>query len=148
MPAQADFRPSLAHLWSHIRTSADNRYVRQAQVRTIRGPYTLETVAVGAAQLTSQDIVFSPPLSAAPTVHVVRVAQTPPAECPGSVEAPEAAPGHYCLYEGFQLNTGQLNVFDPMTETIALSQYGGAIVVASAASGAFASYGSWAVTRP
>lgn len=44
-------------------------------------------------------IDFGVTLSAAPTAHYIESGAVPPADCPGTAAAPNAAPGHLCVYE-------------------------------------------------
>jgi hypothetical protein len=97
-------------------------------------------------------VSFVIPLAAAlPAASVSAIAPggAPTAECPGSPRAPQAAPGHLCVYEAANFNTSGPLIFNPATEegepgsgpygfvvrfspTVKTSDWGG--------------YGTWAVT--
>ena len=67
------------------------------------------------------------------TAHVVAEGGPPTAQCPGTVDAPQAAPGHLCVYEG---------------GTVSADRFGWVAQISSVAAGAFQSRGTWAVTAP
>jgi hypothetical protein len=68
------------------------------------------------------------------------------------VAAPEAAPGHFCLYEGFSLNIQDVSLLDPQTGARPIagagSRFGVIVAVRPWSAGLTISTGSWAVTAP
>ena|SRR5690349_11644998 len=117
--------------------------------RTLVGAYTV-TGTAGASGFAQADITFSPPLATAPTGHFVQKSTSPPAECPGTIDAPAAMPGHLCIYEALRTNINVDGFSDPLTGmTGSVVRPFGVLVGARAQStGDFLSAGSWAVTAP
>lgn len=92
-------------------------------------------------------VSFVFPLVAAPTAHFVKSGTVAPAECPGTVAAPAAAPGHLCIFERDGTLTPTLEgVFDPVNTTNFLASRFGAVVFVNGTNPF--SYGTWAVTAP
>ena len=105
---------------------------------TIRGVYDITWTADAAGEENTDSISFGWTLLAAPVPHTEGV--QPTAECPGSVNAPEAAPGHLCIY----VSRGDRIVgprFDP-----APTRYGAVIRARSSGAGLNYISGTWAVT--
>jgi hypothetical protein len=116
---------------------------------TVRGYYYAGGTAAAAEGFTTDSIAFGYQLAAAPQPHFIRSGNTAPAQCPGSAQAPQAQPGHLCVYEGSAVNADARNTttfVDPFDET-ALGVGAGVFVRASAA-GDFFTQGTWAVTAP
>jgi len=81
--------------------------------------------------------------------HWLTVGQPSTPECPGSVDAPAAAPGHLCVYEEFEFNVGARFFYDPRAFSIRTTSFrdGFALVAANTTSGTvYVSAGSWALT--
>jgi hypothetical protein len=78
------------------KAESDAKYVRKPAL--ITGGYYQASYSEGGTALTYV-IDFGATLSAAPTAHYIEAGAVPPAECPGTVSAPDAAPGHLCVYE-------------------------------------------------
>jgi hypothetical protein len=103
-------------------------------------------------------IAFPLELSASPTVVEVPngVPNPDPTHCPGSPEAPSAAPGYLCLYDRLEANLGQafpgqyLQVFDADIRIGHASPFGARLIVVPeiAAGHHIEIDGSWAVTAP
>jgi hypothetical protein len=108
---------------------------------TIRGTYDTGGIAAAASGLANTSISFLSLFSAAPTVVVVAEKATPPAECPGTAEVPQAKPGFLCIYEEGKLNTNGLLVNG-------VQRSGATIYIFSEAAGTFYSFGTWAATAP
>jgi collagen triple helix repeat protein len=108
--------------------------------KTVRGRYFFADTAVAAGELASEGLSFIFTLATAPTPHFIPAAGAPPAECPGTVTAPEAQPGHLCVYSEIDLNT------TPALTSV--TQYGFDTRGNSAAAGLYGSRGQWAVTAP
>jgi hypothetical protein len=117
---------------------------------TLRGAY--RTGANGPAAAISQTgITFTFPLSAEPTPHYIVDGATPPTECPGTLAAPEAMPGHLCVYEKFASASvsGTQSLGNPVTNAApGASKFGFFVNIQTNAQGNFAAVGTWAVTAP
>lgn len=75
--------------------------------RTVRGHWILGWTADASDEFQAQAMSFGYTLDSAPTVHFVAKSTQSPPECPGSVTLPQAAPGHFCVYErAFSGDTG------------------------------------------
>lgn len=61
--------------------------------------------------------ILATPITA---THYIQRTGTPPPECPGTAEAPNALPGHLCIFETQDQNRTEPGVFNPVTgaETI------------------------------
>jgi hypothetical protein len=119
--------------------------------KTVRGAYSLADTAAAAGSLTTDSISFGFVLAAAPTDHFIAAAGQADARCPGTAAAPEASPGHLCIYEAKRSNVAGAGSIDPVTATGtsgSVRAYGAAVLASSAAGGTFFSVGSWAVTAP
>jgi hypothetical protein len=89
-------------------------------------------------------ISFPLPLAAAPSIATS-------AECTGTVSAPTAPPGEFCLYVGQGPTPGVLGYFEvsPTGVQHTLSRFGGAVNVASVTNGGDVLLnGTWAVSAP
>lgn len=114
---------------------------------TMRGFYTTQNYAASSSSLLIGMISYNFSLSAVPTAHYIAFNEEPPAECPGTVEQPEAAAGHLCVYED-----GRLNVSDAVVSVIAgdsaPSNFGARVAATSTSAGTAYVEGTWAVTAP
>jgi hypothetical protein len=121
-----------------------------ASGHTLRGTYGLLDQASAGGQLDYESLPFGGfTLSAAPTAHVILQGSQPPAECPGTVSSPEAAPGHLCVYEKTPMNRATLTVMNPIDDGATnTSTVGTMLRMTSTAAGMFFSRGTWAVTAP
>lgn len=118
---------------------------------TLRGYFTVTYSATAASQHMNSPISFGLPLAAEPVAHFIAANTTPPAGCPGSVNDPQAAAGHLCVYES-----------DSSGSTIAASypmicatgwcphstRWGAEVHVLSSSAGIIYTRGTWAVTAP
>ncbi len=102
-------------------------------------------------------ITFPLELSASPTVVELPngVPNPDPTHCPGSPEAPSAAPGYLCLYDKFEENVAQvfsgeyLQVFDADSRIGDASPFGARLVAVPQNNPGYINiYGTWAVTAP
>lgn len=88
---------------------------------------------------------FDIPLAATPTYHLILAGGASTAACPGTVAAPQAASGNFCVYEA---QSGiAVNVFDPNISGGSLASadvFGAVLALTTGTSGA--AYGTWAVT--
>ena len=95
--------------------------------------------------------LFAFPLAAAPTgVHFIPSGGTPPADCPGTVSDPKAAPGHLCVYEKVASNRASVCVLDPLDYATCgtANRFGFGIYFTAVGTGFIADTGTWAVTAP
>jgi hypothetical protein len=118
--------------------------------RTLRGTYGFLDQASAGGQLDYESLPFGGfTLTAAPIAHVILQGSPAPAECPGTVASPAAAPGHLCVYEQTPMNRATLTVFNPIDDgTTNTSRVGTVLRMTSTAAGQFFSRGTWAVTAP
>jgi hypothetical protein len=108
--------------------------------KTVRGRYFFVDTAEVAGELAADGLSFVFTLASAPTPHFIPAGGTPPAECPGTADAPEAQAGHLCVYAEVDLNTTPA-----LTE---VTRFGFDARGTSAAAGLYGSRGQWAVTAP
>jgi hypothetical protein len=95
----------------------------------------------------SDSISFGAQLAAAPARTIVQT--TPgPAQCPGSVADPQAAPGQLCIYVGEKVNISAIDTIIEGGVTGGTTRQGAGVYVISSAAGTFGARGSWAVTAP
>lgn len=97
------------------------------------GNWSALTVGVG-AQLAS--ISLNIPLAETPTIHYLKEGEGETPECPGTAEAPKAAPGQLCVYVVVEEGEPGLST------TLSLNPYGTTMQIIN---GVFAA-GTWAVT--
>jgi hypothetical protein len=139
---------SVTHLWNtHIKPKADARYVKlstMAPGTTLRGVYNVEcdgTVCEGG------EMNFT--LAAAPTAHYINTGDTPPAQCPGTVTNPKAAPGHLCVYEGkVGGSPSSRGIVNPVDDLQTATRFGAAVFVTGAIDTDKWIGGTWAVRAP
>jgi hypothetical protein len=113
--------------------------------KTIRGNYSLYGHAAGTGEWTYGSISFGFRLAAVPALHYIKVGNTPPPECPGAVSAPEAAPGHLCVYEGS--SSGNTSANRNVTNLLgAGGRVGMTVYTTPAGAGNYSTVGTWAVT--
>ena len=116
--------------------------------KTVRGAYTISDTALNAGNTATTAISFGFQLSSAPTAHYI-VPGGANANCPGTAAAPQANPGHLCVYEGYRANIltgGFLDPLDWVGGTI--RPWGTQLWFSAAGAGNFRIAGSWAVTAP
>ncbi len=81
--------------------------------------------------------------------HWLTAGQPSTPECPGTVAAPQAAPGHLCVYESFASNVAGRFFLDPRDFTIRATSFedGFGLVVNNTTGGTtYVTTGSWALT--
>jgi hypothetical protein len=117
---------------------------------TLRGVFQVagtDTPAVAGHAASAISFVF--PLAEAPEPHFVLEGGPPVEACPGSVSAPEATPGHVCVYTGHQQNASNLTILDPVTGSgLGSSRFGVSISAVGSADSNYFLSGTWAVTAP
>lgn len=84
---------------------------------TLRGvAFSSSSSNTGGTNATGTGISFGgAQLASRPVAHLVPPETTPPSECPGTYETPEAASGHLCIYMRTTVPTeeGQVIISDP-----------------------------------
>jgi hypothetical protein len=151
-PAGAHVGGSVGHLWNHLKPSADNRYLPGKNLppgKTMKGSYMVGAMSSGGTYYGLAVFSFPQQLAANPIPHYMAVGATPTAQCPGSNDAPAAAPGHLCIYENAKSNVATFTISDPARNLANTSgRWGAYIQITAAAAGLFYSNGTWAVTAP
>ena len=110
--------------------------------------------ATAANQPGSASISFAIPLETAPTPQFIELGAQDPPGCEGSAQAPTAAPGNLCVYEGANANAAEwkelnlfpIRFFDPGEGPGTAGKVGTILYVASKEAGLTSANGSWAVT--
>jgi hypothetical protein len=117
---------------------------------TEKGAWSNAFTASAESKFSFTAISFTIPLSVVPTMHYVTSAEvsggTAPAECPGSLEEPEATSGNLCVYGGLELNLAEPPTVSPINSNSATGKVGARMKTESAAAGASIAEGTWAVT--
>jgi hypothetical protein len=119
--------------------------------KTLTGAYAVVFEAAAGNAFDADAYSYAFPLATAPTVNYIPMGGTPPAQCPGTVAAPAAAPGNLCVFEddGFNLAAAGVGfrIIDTATATPGESgKMGFEIQIGAAAAGLTESLGTWAVT--
>lgn len=120
---------------------------------TLRGTYAMRGYqgSDGATNgLNADSISFGYTLAAPPTAHVILLGAAVPAGCSGTVDNPRAAPGHLCVFEGWNYNSTSLQPCSPATAGCGAgtTRQGVMLIAAAAANGIWDEAGTWAVTAP
>ena len=129
------------------KADSDARFQRGTQL--LRGSTTILFTATAASQYGAQDISFGTTFSAAPTVHLIPLAGPVPAGCSGSAAAPNADPGHVCVFTTFTSNFGTVTACKGSTAFClgAADPWGFSVYASSAAAGSTQYFATWAA-RP
>jgi hypothetical protein len=112
---------------------------------TQTGAFAIRFPASAASQSADAEVSFPLPLSSAPTVGYGGVNTT---DCSGTVTAPTAAPGYFCVYFGQHVNAATYDTADPSGNSGVIGSIGGSVTIASSAAGDTIVRGTWAVTAP
>jgi hypothetical protein len=119
--------------------------------RTVRGRWAVGGTNPDTApgDITSDAISFGAQLPSAPK-RVFVFGASGGTQCPGTAEAPAAAPGVLCIYVEYQININNGIETIIGTTTGATSRQGAEIYIVNAnpAPGGYGARGSWAVTAP
>jgi hypothetical protein len=108
---------------------------------TLRGNFNIGGVAAAALAVSEGDISFLFQFASSPTFHYVKMGGSSTPECPGTLAAPDAAPGNICAYSSVALNTSGL-------QSNATNKFGDTVFVEAAGAGSFFDLGTWAATAP
>jgi hypothetical protein len=112
--------------------------------KTLRGTYAASGVAAAAGETVRDAPSFALPVSPDWLSQIIPVGGPATPECPGDVDAPEAAAGHLCVYEGF--SNAKL-VVDAASSS-GSTRFGWIAQITSTAVGGYQSRGTWAITEP
>jgi hypothetical protein len=134
---------------SYSKAESDARYAPYPKL--IRGTFNLGDTAAAAGSFVGDNVTFGDTLSAPAVTHYIKLGAAVPAGCSGTAAAPNADPGHLCVFEsyvfgpiGATANKGVCSI----TYNCGTSSTMGALVYGySTGAGLVAAAGSWAV-RP
>lgn len=119
---------------------------------TMRGDWSVVFPATSASSRGGMSISFPRQLASAPNAaaaNVIAAGGAPTATCPGSVDDPQAAPGHVCVYERHRGNVFNVLMWSSGTGLYNLATTTGfSISVWAAAAGNVFAWGRWAATVP
>lgn len=118
---------------------------------TLRGDYGLVFTAAAASDPDTYTFSFGRTLAAAPLVPLANV--IPPGgaatlNCPGSIENPQASPGHLCIYEVRRTNVSILQALSSAGNVNLAERTGATLIMRANAAGLSFAFGKWAVTLP
>ena len=118
--------------------------------KTLRGVFAPGGTAADAGMLAQESISFGFSLPTNPVAHYIPAGTAPPSQCPGTVNIPQAQPGHLCVYESVSSNVSAVcAVFNPVDNGCPGSAVRGfGVQIFSELAGEFWAQGSWAVTAP
>lgn len=116
--------------------------------KTLRGTFHMGDFSdPSGPNLATSEISFGFRFASAPVPHFIQEGTTPPPECPGTDVAPEALPGHLCVYETQAVQVGTRGVNGPDGDE-STYRFGARLFARSSAPGLFWSMGTWAATSP
>lgn len=127
---------------SYTKAESDAKYALKPAV--IRGTYAMETTGA-AGTIVADNIPFGVTLSAAPVAHYIESGTAPPAGCSGNAAAPNAQPGHLCVFEALNNNGTNQRLFSAVGAPGLSSPFGINVAATGVAAGNVYVYGSWAV---
>ncbi len=130
---------------SYSKAESDAKYAPYPSI--LRGTFSVVGPASAASQEFSNSVSFGFQFPSAPIAHFINAGAVPPAGCSGTPAAPNASPGHLCVFEKVGLNVGSRSVFGDAGIPGTVSAFGFNTYIISAAAGTVYSYGSWAA-RP
>jgi hypothetical protein len=84
---------------SYSKSESDARYAPSTKL--IRGTFNLGDTAAGAGSFVGDNITFGETLSAPAVTHYIKLGAAVPAGCSGTAAAPNADPGHLCVFESY-----------------------------------------------
>jgi hypothetical protein len=110
--------------------------------QTLRGGFGASTDG-----LVSAPVSYPVPLSFDPTVRIVQLGDSPPAQCPGTLTNPRANAGNLCVFVGVANNVGAVSRYG-MADGANNFRFG--VVLIADATGSLGTdiSGTWAVTAP
>ncbi|MCD6639390.1 MAG: hypothetical protein LT071_05695 [Nocardioides sp.] len=167
-PAGATVQQAAATNWAKIwkkklRPLADKRYARKGSSytkaqsdakyapaqRLYRGTIMMIGNAPGAGAGDGHGISFGATFPSAPTPHYIKLGDPVPAGCSGTAAAPDAAPGHLCVFESEAANVGTNRGIcrGGSASCSATDPFGATVYAYANAAGTFEVLGTWAA-RP
>jgi hypothetical protein len=129
----------------YSKAESDAKYAPYPAV--MRGMFSLALNATSTTYVSGSAISFGYVLPAAPVVHYIAPGGTPPAECPGTAQRPDALPGHLCAYGAAQTNISNVVLANRNTGIGLAEPFGAGVWAQPAAAGHIYLSGTWAV-RP
>jgi hypothetical protein len=116
--------------------------------KTLRGRFDATDPGVNTVgDAVFDSISFGAQLTTAPARTIV-LNPPGPANCPGTVADPQAAPGHLCIYVGDRANVSSIDTIVDGVASGATTRQGAGIYAVSSSTGSYGARGSWAVTAP
>lgn len=132
----------------YTKTQADAKYAPAQPL--YRGSYMVFGNGPAASFGDSASISFGATFPAAPVTHYIKLGDPVPVGCSGTSVAPNAAPGHLCVFESYtsnlSSNRGICRGSAPVICGLA-DPFGATIYTYIGAAGDFSLYGTWAA-RP
>ncbi len=132
---------------SYTKAESDAKY---APVQPLyRGTIMLGGVASGTLDGSAQGFSFGATFASAPTAHYIKLGTIVPLGCSGTAAAPNAAPGHLCLFESQIVNLGFNRSFcsGGVPSCFGVDAFGAGVFVRAGAAGQFEMLATWAA-RP
>lgn len=113
--------------------------------KTEKGAYNLagNRYSGGGAYYPSVEATYPIPIGFEPTITLVKPGGSPTAACPGTVEAPTAAPGNLCIYAQYEVGA-----IETAANTPAKGHFGWRVRVGVLEGAPYEDSGTWAVTAP
>lgn len=145
--AEADAKYAAAGS-GYTKVESDVRYQRSTEL--IRGNTMIVFTATAAGQVGGSEISLGSTFSAAPAMHIIAPGGVAPAGCSGNAAAPNADPGHLCIFGSLLSNAGAPNTCKVSTAscfTSATDPWGASIFVNASAVGTAQYFATWAA-RP
>ena len=115
--------------------------------KVIRGNWVMGTTAAAADASLVADISFGWTLPGEPIAHFIAPGDPVPAGCSGSVAAPNASPGHLCVFQGFDFGDVRIGVCNVNNDCPGADRFGAILYGYTEADGIHQAAGTWAV-RP
>jgi hypothetical protein len=114
--------------------------------KTITGAFAMTGETTAGGQAISDNISWSYPLSATPTVHVIASGAAVPAGCSGTRTLPGASSGNLCIFVSGEFNDSGVSTLNPDTQGSGAGRTGAWVFANSSAAGLAETSGTWAVT--
>jgi hypothetical protein len=116
--------------------------------KVIRGTFAMGVTAAAIGSSMLADISFGWTLPSAPIAHYIPIGGPVPAGCSGTAAAPNASPGHLCIFEAINAGSVTSTGVCSLANTCPAADRTGAVVYGySSTTGLSQVAGSWAV-RP
>jgi hypothetical protein len=118
-PAGASLAVNWDRVWKQqIKPRADMRYHTKAKAnakfapypKLVRGVLSVQASPGGASKSVGGGYSFGVTFASAPTAHIIVPGGLVPAGCSGTLETPNAKPGHLCIFQGIRNNVGSETV--------------------------------------